>query len=360
MSLWVRLAVMFCGLLLLVLAPSVWIETSCGKPQNPPLAASTFESALPIEHRRDLVNTYLTYPEWSIVHAYEDFAAVQQQRGESGFEYSSSVSGYWRNFCQLPGVASARAAVSPDVRVMLHIIGVSFSVEMAIEGLYENTIGLLTQVWRGEAPSAEDRFSLKVSQDYAAFLRQTPWYEYPFAETLSRFWRETPFENSQWLRATERRFALTLEWGIKSVYARLLGWAAAAAPAPLKIRSVVNKLDAADLAADARIVLINRATNQAAEIETPRYRVFTEILSTLAQQQRSLIEIAGNREIFVTVLIESSKTEQPLGTQLITRSRLQGRPGWERRGIAVSVPGLLELIRALPGAGMTLEHVYDY
>ena len=46
------------------------------------------------------------------------------------------------------------------------------------------------------------------------------------------------------VRKLERRIALSLEYGGKAVYAKLIGLGAAASPAPLTIRSVVKGLDA--------------------------------------------------------------------------------------------------------------------
>ena len=50
-----------------------------------------FRSVLEPAHRREEINSYLTYPEWSIVHAYEDLAGVMRQGSESDFAYFGSV-----------------------------------------------------------------------------------------------------------------------------------------------------------------------------------------------------------------------------------------------------------------------------
>lgn len=378
MSRWLRWTFAALLVIVLLLAPSVWVETRCGQARElhspngpshgaarpgsavPHESSSPLESSLPPEHRREPVNSFLSYPEWAIVFAYEDFAAVQRLRGEPGFDYSGSVRGYWRDFCQVYGLATSRGPVSVDMRAMLHIIGVSFTAEMVVKGLYETTLGFLTMTWRGETPAAEDRFSQAVSDDYARFLRQTPWYEFPFGPTLMRFWRETPFEGSQWLRAIERRLVLSLEWAMKAGYAQVIGLAAGISPAPLTLRSVIGPLDAAAIAREPRITLIDRLPDGRAVIETPRYRQFTEILSGLAEQPRRLSEIAGNREIFVTALGEAANTRVPKGARPVTEAVLQGRAGMVRRGYVVPVAELLDMIRELPAIGMSLEHVYDY
>ncbi len=107
-----RAAIAVVALLLLAAIPIVWIETRCvgSLPADP----STYKPILAPEHRRNLVDTYLTYPEWSIVHAYEDFAGVLRQRGESGFGYTASILGYWRSLCSISAVASSRGTITAD------------------------------------------------------------------------------------------------------------------------------------------------------------------------------------------------------------------------------------------------------
>ena len=127
------------ALIALCIIPVTWVETQCVKPRR--FDSASFHSLLPENQRRNFVDTFLTYPEWSIVHSYEDFAAVIRDRGEAAFDYTGHIAGYWTNLCQVYGYATERGAMSLDVRAMLHIIGISFSAEMALKGLWENTIG---------------------------------------------------------------------------------------------------------------------------------------------------------------------------------------------------------------------------
>ena len=67
---------------------------------------------------------------------------------------------------------------------MIYVIGISYSAEYAIKGLYENTIGRVFEWIRGEKRTPQDEFARAVLQDYAAFLYTIPWYKYPFREKL--------------------------------------------------------------------------------------------------------------------------------------------------------------------------------
>ncbi|MCU6424545.1 hypothetical protein, partial [Klebsiella aerogenes] len=113
------------------------------------------------------------------VHAYEDFAGVMKARDEHAFDYGASILGFWSSLCDLSLRSTRQEAMSFDMKSMLYTIGVSFTAEMIVKGAYEETIGRLAAWWRGPAKNAEDQFAAGVSERYAGFLTQTPWYEFP-------------------------------------------------------------------------------------------------------------------------------------------------------------------------------------
>jgi hypothetical protein len=356
---WLKWPLIVLGVMVLAAAIAITRnEVSCQV--APAAGANAYKPLLNAAHRRDEVNSYLTYPEWAIVHAYEDLAGVMRRSGESDFAYFASVSGFWSSLCDLTRLASSRGPISLEYKVTLYTIGLSFAAEMGVKGLYERTIGRLTAWLRGPTRTPEDTFALAVADDYAKFLRQTPWYEYPFGPKLRQFWRETPFTFASPVRSIERRFALTLEYGSKALYAKLIGFGAGAIPAELKIRSVVRNAEPADLAADPRIAVIGTIDGGGTVIETPRYRVFTEILLGLAARGRDIAEIAGNDDILITVLARDDAAAAKINGKRLFVVPVQSRPGWSRIGVDVKVADLLSVVRRLKGTGAELEHVYDY
>jgi hypothetical protein len=352
-----RAAIALVVLLVLAAIPIVWNETQCVG--SLPANSSTYRPILPEAHRRNLVDTYLTYPEWSIVHAYEDFAGVLRKADESAFDFTGSILGYWRHLCSVSAIASSQGIITGDVRVMLYIIGISFTGEMGVKGLYETTIGRLTEWIRGSARTPEDSFALTTAERYATFLQQTPWYEFPFGQTLAAFWTDTPILQGSVVRSLERRFALSAEYGVKSVYAQLLAQAAALAPAALTIRSVVKDFDQSDATPDVK--LIERRADGSAIIETPRYRAFTKIVLALVEQRRrTFTEIAGNDTILTTVLTKKESSVSVPGARELFQMPLQARVAWVRRGIVLPVSELGALAKQVHAAGAEFEHVYDY
>ena len=351
-----RAAIAFVLLAILAAIPIVRNETRCvgSLPPSP----SKYQAILPEQDRRNLVDTYLTYPEWSIVHAYEDFAGVLRKGDESDFAYTPSILGYWRSLCAISAIASSQGTITSDVRAMLYIIGISFTGEMGVKGLYETTIGRLTEWIRGAQKTPEDAFALATAERYATFLQQTPWYQYPFGPTLAAFWRETPMLQGSVVRSLERRIALSAEYGVKAIYAKLIAQAAGLSPATLTIRSVVQGGDAADATGD--IKLVERRSDGAMVIETPRYRAFTKIILSLVGRDRTFREIAGNHEILVTVLMKDEAVLHLASVRRVIEVPLQARPGWVRRGFVLPVDMLGALAEDVHAAGAEFEHVYDY
>jgi hypothetical protein len=355
-----RVLIVLAALICICAAPIAYVETSCRAPGGIVAEAPSPYAIDDPGYRRAEGDSYLSYPEWYIVHAYTDLAGVTRQSSESAFDYFASITGFWRSLCRATRAAGRVGPVTADQKTTNYIIGLSFTAEMAIIGAYERTIGAVTARLRGPRRTAEDEFALAFADDYAAFLQQTPWYRYPFAPQLLRFWRETPFGRGNRLRGVERRFALTLEYGGKAVYAVAIGALAGISPADLRIKSVVTPLSADDLAAEPRITKIRDLPGGAELIETPRYQEYTEILRKLGARGRNVLEIAGNRRILATVLARTDANLATPGASELFAIPIQSRPGWRRLGLDVEVDKLTALIGEVERQGGEFEHAYDY
>jgi hypothetical protein len=226
-----RVLIGLAAIVALIAIPLLYTEAGCRGTRAP--EPEPFQSALEAAHRRDEVNTYLTYPEWSIVHAYEDLAGVTRKGSESDFAYLRSVANYWSSLCSLTRLATSRGSIAFDYKLMLYTIGISFAAEMGLKGAYELTVGKATAWIRGPQRTPEDEFALAVADEYAAFLRQTPWFEFPFGARLWQLWARTPLWGGNIVRKIERRISLTLEYAGKAVYAKLIAiGAGASGPVP--------------------------------------------------------------------------------------------------------------------------------
>jgi hypothetical protein len=362
---WLRRGALALAALLVVLAvPVAWIEGRCTAPRDPGGGRAAPLVDEPGYARRQS-DSYLTFPEWDIVYAYDDLAAVLARGDESDFAYGRQIAGFWRSFCALNRVVTARDPTGLDTKVSLYTIGWSFTVELGIKGAYEQTVGRVFEWVRGPVKTAEDAFVHGDLAAYAAFLRQTPFYAYPFGARLRDFWRETPLAGApirSWPRKVERRLEFTLEYGVKAIYGAIIGYASNTAfgAADLQIRSVVVGLTAGDAAADPRLTVERDLGNGRALVRTPRYQAFTEVLIGLARRGRDVAEIAGNDRILVTVLAHEGALPPLDGARPLFEQAIQSEPRRRRVGLDVRVAELAATIRALEGAGATVEHVFDY
>jgi hypothetical protein len=303
--------------LVLLLVPVAYVELAC----RGTTGSGTYRPVIsdPAFVRRE-ANTYLTYPEWHIVYAYDGMAEALKTGDEHTFDYVSSVRGFWSSTGALMEVADAHGGADFATRSMIHTIGVSFTAEMALKAAYEETLGRLTAALRGRNKAPQDRVIAAMSVDYATFLRQTPWYRYPFTREARKLWST-------------------------SAGLSLRGW-------------IVRGLDAAELEQIPDVKVIgNRGED--VEIETPRYDLFTRILVDIARRGGTIMEIAGNDDIMVTVTAREDAGVRPADGRVIFRMIRDGFQG-ERLLIDLKVAALAALMREMPLGDPGLEHVFDY
>jgi hypothetical protein len=349
---------------LAVLVPMAYIEGSCG-PSGAVATSSALAPALPAideqGYRRKQANTFFTFPEWYIVYSSEDFGRFLDQSSESQFGYLSHILGFWRSFCTINRAVPDSGESRVDVKTMIYVIGVSYSVEYVIKGFYENTIGRITEWIRGSTRTPQDDYARKVAQDYAAFLYTIPWYKFPFGEKLDGLMAiSTPTPSTT--RSWERNFALGAEYFVKIGYARLIQKAldASSDTEPRDIMLVVATLPPEVLAKEPRIKPVRQLTPQWQLVQTPRYKDFTEIITGLLDQGIPLAEIAGNHAILITVIAPNAAALDVKGTVELFSLDLDARPGFRRAGLKARIDRLVDIARELKARGASIEHFYDY
>lgn len=338
---WAGLALL--AIVLVLAAPVIWVETACRglilAQDDRPLATGT----------RDESRTFTTYPEWHIVHAYEDYAATIAHADPHDFGFLRAIAGFWTSLCPLAEMADAHGGFTTESRMTIYTIGVSFSAEMALKAAYEETLGRVATWVRGPDHAALDRLSAQQAADYAAFLQMTPWYRWDFRRDAAAL---GPASQGSF-RDVERRLALGLEYRAKAVYAGLIAQAVAATGQDeLTLRAVVADLPPEALAAIPGVTVITTRP-EGVEVETPRYRAFTLIAGQIAAQGGRFVEIAGNDDILLTALAPA-----PLPGALSSHAR-QGH-GDTRSLILTRVADLAAVVNGLPTQGAQLEHIHDY
>lgn len=329
-------------LILGLLAPVAYVETLC----RGPVVASGYTPLLPPEHHRLESRTLLTYPEWHIVHAYDDYAEVITQGDPQDFDYLSSIGGFWSSLCALSQSAGAHGGADWPTKQMIYTIGVSFTLELALKAAYEETLGRVATWIRGDTRSALDDLSARQASDYATFLQQVPWYRWDFRADNAAL--HTAATGN--FRDRERLFALGIETSAKAGYAGVIANAVAGMePDALTMRVVIQGLTAEDLALPGVTIIGPRGNG--IEVETPRYRAFTDLAKDMAAKGADFVEIAGNDDILFTAITDSP--DMPGALHSFAR---QGNPGY-RHLVMLRVA---DLAAALRQDAQNVEHIHDY
>ena len=324
--------------------PVIYVETVCrGDTSATPSAPLSGET-------RPEVRTLLTYPEWHIVHAYDEFAEVIRTGDPHQFGFLSAIGGYWSSLCTLMSASAELGEVDTSTRQLVHVIGVSFTFEMLMKAAYEETAGRVSAWVRGPERADLDDLSATQMAQYARFLQQVPWYRYDFLADA----HDLRAASTGVFRDRERAVALGLEHWARARYATLIEAAVAATGQDdLTLQMVVADLGADQLTATEGVRKV-RSLSEGTEVETPRYRTLTHILVDWAEAGATFVDIAGNDQIMFTAISDRDEVDGALAS--LPR---QGY-GDTRHLFLVPVRDLANRLRGLEDAGLALEHIHDY
>lgn len=329
-----------------LLSPIAYIETMCRSSGQ----AVPYEALIAPEHHRPETRTLMTYPEWHIVHAYDDYGRVIETGDPHDFGYLRAIGGFWSSLCTLSAVSGPHGDIDGATKQMIYVIGVSFTAELLLKAAYEETSGRLIAAMRGPEKAPLDDLSAKQAQAYAEFLQQVPWYKWRFREDRA----DLNTMATDALRDHERRIALGLEYSVKAAYAGVIENAVAqAGQDELTLRMIVTDVDRSKLQNEDGVTVL--ADSPAGfEIQAPRYRTLTHLLERLALQGANFVEIASNDDIMFTVISDDAELEGAI----FSRSR-QGSTT-TRHLVLIKVSQLGDDLRAIVENGQQLEHIHDY
>lgn len=306
--------------------------------------------------------SYLTFPEWYIVYTSQDFANYIAKSYPSGFSYFRSAAEFWTSYCAVNRLVAPRYEFNAGTHLMIYVIGISHTVEYLIKGLYENTIGRLSEIFAPVPPTPEDLFARKYALDYGQWLNTVPWYDFPFAERLAEFWNTVPFAGAGPVRKAERRLALSTELGVKAGYGWLIrgGSETVYEPAKLEIHALMRGLPLDTAPIDRRIELVESFRDGSQLVKFPRYQPFTDIVQKLAQTGASFLEIGGNSNILISLTAPDNWVPPEDVPPVLFETRNLSGAGGKRVGMSVPVSLLLDVVRKIGPSGAQVEHVYDY
>ncbi|RIK35543.1 MAG: hypothetical protein DCC55_30010 [Chloroflexi bacterium] len=321
------------------------------------LAAAGFPDAV-----RPPDQSYLTLPEWYIVYSSEEYATFIQEHPPSRFPYFAAIGQYWQSYREVCGVTRGRYPFNTLYHFTLFVIGPSFTVENAVRGLYEKSIGWGAEWTSGGEPTAEEVLARRVALDYGNFLHTIPWFEYPFGDRLRELWATTGLWGPHPIRKWERKWALTLEYGVKALYGRLIrgGAGVTYAPEKLEILAVVEGVSAEMDERHADLRIVQPLDNGQTIVALPRYEPFTQLAPVLVEEGVQFVEIAGNSTIMLTALAPHDWVYDLSAGELLFAMPILTEPEVKRVAINAPVSSLHRILAELAQRGIKLEHLYDY
>jgi hypothetical protein len=317
----------------------------------------------PVEQRRGEEQTFLTYPEWYLVHSPAELAAyLGPRRAPSEFPWGGHVAQFWQGYAAVTR-ETANHPFNAGYHLRVSVIGGSTTVEYTLRSAYESTIGRLSEASASGAATPEDALAARVAQQYVDFIRVDPWYLFDFVTPLKRLWLETPWSGPHGLRKWERRYLLTTEWLLKAGYAWLIKRATGAIYEPARpVTAVVLSREPAPLPAELNALQrIGAAGSEPVLVTVPRYEAFMAYAQALADQGIDFREIAGNRgPILVSVWQRTGGAPPPAIARQVLTQPILTQPEWERQLVALPVADLAAQLRRWRAAQARLEHIYDY
>ena len=309
---------------------------------------------------RNESGTYLTLPEWYIVYSADEYASFVKSRAPSRFPYFSAADQYWRYYEQACRATKRVYPFDLGNHLMLGVIGMSFWAENVAKGLYENTIGVLTENI-GFYHTDEDLFARKTAQEYAEFIHATPWYEFPFATKLKRLWTQTPLWGPEPVRKWERRLVLSVEYTVKALYGWVIGLGTRSVYQPEDLVTHAWLDDAPErIFADTRIRKVKTLGPRSYIVALPRYAAFTPVVTALVKQGVRFHDLAGNNEILLTAIAPRELDWHATSGGIVLSEEILTNPATKRIGVRVPVRTLHVILTDLPTHGASVEHLYDY
>ena len=339
------------------------------RPAWPLIAAALLSLALqshgaepltPAEHRRRPEQTFLTFPEWYLVHSPAEYAAyLQDAKHPSRFPLFAHIGQFWQAYAAVTDENKAYP-FNPHGGQVEVVIGVSTTVEYGIKGLYEHTVGRISEATRaGQGLTPEERFAAKAARDYVDFIRMEPWYLFDFKSRLTQLW-QLPLSGANTIRRLERRFALTSEYLVKEGYARVIKCATRSiyeAPKPVTV-VVLDRLPAANQSLPEIKILDVVGDDIVATI--PRYEAFTDYSRWLAAEGVRFREIAGNHgEVVVSLLVPLGYHSPLPSARVLLSQPILTRANQQRVLLVIAVDQLSDQLR-LENESVRIEHIYDF
>jgi hypothetical protein len=315
---------------------------------------------VPAEHQRPADQTFLTYPEWFLVFSPGEFAIFSRSETPDRFPFFGHIGQFWHGYRKVYGVIRNRYPFNFGYHVMILVIGTSTTVEYGLRACYEKVIGRLSRFTSTGSLTDEDRFAAQVAQEYVDFIKVRPWYEFDFKSRLAGLW-SLPATGENIIRKCERRYILTTDFSVKTLYGWLIGkMTKVSYDEALTVTGVVvdNNPDLTSLPLARHLQTFDDGSTL---LLLPRYDAFKDYALTFSRNNINFIDIAGNTDIIlVTYIVPAKFVKDESVTSILFCEEIQTDPAKKRMALVVPIKDLSHVMVHYDKTGITLEHVYDF
>ncbi len=314
----------------------------------------------PKEHQRPADQTFLTYPEWFLVYSPDEFATFSEQgKTPDRFPFFGHIGQFWGAYKAVYKHIKKKYAFNTGYHVMIMVIGVSTTVEYTLRTCYEKIVGRLSYLLSSNDLTEEDAYAAKVAREYVDFIKVRPWYEFDFKRKLSGLW-SLPNTGKNMFRKWERRYILTSDYAVKTIYGWIIMKATKASyDAALTVTSVV--VDKPVQRDSLKTQMLQQFDDGSALMLLPRYDAFKDQVLSIARQNINVREIAGNHgDIMVTYLVPIDYQKNDTISTVLFCQPILTDPSQKRLALIVPIHNLSVMLRAYDRPGIKLEHVYDF
>jgi len=352
---------------LLFIAPLVFIGLRCGpfnraprQPTPDPAVAAVWATVA--DHVRPEDQTYLTFPEWYIVFSADEYAAHLVTAPPSRFPFFASVRQYWQGYEAVCAVTRDTYAFNSGYHLMLYVIGVSFTAENGLKGIYEGSVGRFTEWISTDELTAEDQLARQYAKEYGDFIHAIPWFDFPYMEKLHALWTTTGWWGENSIRKWERKVALSAEFLSKAGYGLLIGWGNSATygAVDMEIYALAAGVSDEILADFPELHLIDEIDADWRLITIPHYQPFTDLVPQLAAQGVRFVEFAGNDHIMLSAFAPVDWHGELADAQLMFQMPVLVDPNRQRIGLNIPVERLHAVLADMAAQDIVAEHLYDY
>jgi len=308
---------------------------------------------LRINYTRGEDQTYLTYPEWFLVYSPKEYAEFLKTNPSSDFSYFTHLKQFWGSYYDIYQATKDKYSFNSEYHIMINVIGISTSIEYGIKSIYGNTISKLVQLIDSKGKTSEEELGANVAKEYVDFIENVPWYEFDFYSKFKDVWK-IPFFEKGFIRQTERKMAMSIEYLVKASYGWIIGKASAGSfdkPSLETICIVDNNYNFND------IKMIKKLDKDIYLTSLPRYQDFTTAAIKIAKMGGNFKEIAGNKDFIMLSLLITEKEIKDFKKDTLfkygrtTDSRI-------RVMIRVEIKELSNFIRE--NKSLYIEHIYDF